>query len=73
MAVRTQGEDTITCGAAITLQIKAGRKTMKVALGVSVTPETIMPATGTLTGAYPWIILAKSKNILEKNGNKIYH
>jgi hypothetical protein len=73
MAVRSQGEDAITGGATIALQIKAGRKTTEVALGVAVPPETIMPATGTLTWPNPGIILASRKNLLEQNGNKIYH
>ncbi len=73
MAVGTQGEDTITGGATIALQVKAGRKTMKVALGVAVPPETIMPAAGALTWPHPGIILARSKNLLEQSGNKIYH
>ena len=73
MAVGTQGEDAITGGATIALQIKAGRKTTEVALGVPVPPETIMPAAGTLTWSHPGIILASRKNLLEQNGNKIYH
>ena len=73
MAVRTKSEDTITCRATIALQIKAGRKATEVALGISVTPETIMPAAGTLTWSHPGIILASRKNLLEQNGNKIYH
>jgi hypothetical protein len=73
MAVRAQGEDTIAGGATIALQIKAGRKTTKVALGVPVTPETIMSAAGALTWPYPRIIFSRRKNLLEQNGNKIYH
>ena len=73
MAVRAQGEDTITGRATIALQIKTGRKTTEVALGVAVPPETIMPAAGTLTWPHPGIILASRKNLLEQNGNKIYH
>jgi hypothetical protein len=73
MAVGTQGEDTMACGATIALQIKAGRKTTEVALGVAVPPETIMPAAGTLTWPHPGIILARRKNLLEQIGNKIYH
>ena len=73
MTVGAQGEDTMACGATIALQIKAGRKTTEVALGVAVPPETIMPAAGTLTWPNPGIILASRKNLLEQNGNKIYH
>jgi hypothetical protein len=73
MAVRAQGEDTITGRATIALQIKAGRKTTEVALSISVPPETVMPTTGTLTWPHPGIILASRKNLLEQNGNKIYH
>ena len=73
MAVGTQGEDAITGGATIALQIKAGRKTTEVALGVPVPPETIMSAAGAFTWPHPWIILASRKNLLEQNGNKIYH
>jgi hypothetical protein len=73
MAVGTQGEDTITGGATIALQIKAGRETTEVALGVAVPPETIMPAAGTLTWPHPGIFFARSKNLLEQSGNKIYH
>ena len=73
MAVGTQGEDTITGGATIALQIKAGRKATEVALSVAVPPETIMAAAGTLTWRHPWIILASRKNLLEQSGNKIYH
>jgi len=73
MAVGTQGEDTITGGATIALQIKARRKTTEVALGIAVPPKTIMPAAGTFTWPHPGIILARSKNLLELSGNKIYH
>lgn len=73
MAVGTQGEDTITGGATIALQIKAGRKTTEVALSVAVPPETVMPTTGTLTWPHPGVILTRSKNLLEQSGNKIYH
>jgi hypothetical protein len=73
MAVRTKSEDTITCRATIALQIKAGRKTTEVALGVAVPPETIMPAAWTYNWSHPRIFFPKLKNILEQNGNKIYH
>ena len=73
MAVGTQGEDTMACGATIALQIKAGRKTTEVALGVAVPPETIMPAAWTYNWSHPRIFFPKLKNILEQNGNKIYH
>jgi hypothetical protein len=43
---------------AIALQKKAGRKSTKVALGITMPPETIMAASGTSTWAYPGIILA---------------
>jgi hypothetical protein len=73
MSVGTKGEDTITRGTTITLQIKAGRIAPEVALDIAVAPKTVMTTAGTNGGTFPRIILTQSKNILEKNGNKIYH
>ena len=73
MTVRAQSKDTITCGAAVTLEKKAGRKAAEVAVDVSMTPETIMATAGTSTWSLPLIFFPQLKNILEQSGNKIYH
>ncbi|MEI6703683.1 MAG: hypothetical protein WCL71_09135 [Deltaproteobacteria bacterium] len=73
MTVWTEGKYTTTRRTTVTLQKKAGRISTKVALGVSVAPETIMAAAGTAIWSHPGIFFTQRKNILEKNGNKIYH
>jgi hypothetical protein len=73
MTVGTQGKYATTRRTAIAFQINAGRKSKEIALDITMAPETIMPAAGTYTRPLPGIILAQSKNLLEENGNKIYH
>jgi len=73
MTVGTKGEYAMTGGTTVALQVKAGRVSPEVAPDITVAPETIMPAAGTCTRPLPGIILAQNKNLLEQNGNKIYH
>ena len=72
MGVGPQGDDTAAIGAPITFEIQTAWKAMEVPGGKAVAPDTIVAALGTNYGFYPRIILALLKNILEKNGNKIY-
>jgi hypothetical protein len=73
ITVGTKSEYAMTRGTTVALQIKTGRVSTEVTLDITVAPETIMPAAGTYTRPFPGIILAQSKNLLEQNGNKIYH
>ncbi len=73
MGVGPQGDDTSAIGAPIAFEIQTAGKAMEIPGGKAVAPDLIVPALGTNFGPYPRIILALLKNILEKNGNKIYH
>ena len=71
MAVRTQGEHTITLGTTVALQINKGRKSPEIALNITVAPESIMTASGTNTRPFPRIIFTQIKNYLDLDSNKI--
>jgi hypothetical protein len=73
MGVGPKGDDTAAIGAPIAFEIKTAGKTVEVPGSKAVAPDLIVAALGTNCGPYPRIILALLKNILEKNGDKIYH
>jgi hypothetical protein len=73
MTVRAKGEHTTTCGTTVALQIKAGRKSLEIALNITVAPETIMTASWANIRTSPRIIFTQHKNLLEYSVNKIYH
>jgi hypothetical protein len=73
MTVWTQCQNTEAGGTAETLQIEAGRKPAKVARHIAMSPETVMAAARARRRTLPRKILAKRKNILEYDGNGIYH
>ena len=73
MRVGSKRNDTTAFGTATALQVKAGGKSMEKACDETMAPETIMTAAGTGRRQLPGIILAQLKNILELDGNWIYH
>jgi hypothetical protein len=73
MGVGPKGDDTAAIGAPIAFEIKTAGKAVEVPGSKAVAPDLIVAALGTNCGPYPRIILALLKNILEKNGDKIYH
>ena len=71
MAVRAQGEHTMTLGTTVALQINKGRKSPEIALNITVAPEAIMTASGTNARPFPRIIFTQIKNYLDLDSNKI--
>jgi len=73
MRVGSKRDDATALGTAAALQVETGGKPIEIARDEAMAPDTIMAATGTGRRQFPRIILAQLKNILELNGNRIYH
>jgi len=73
VAIGAKGNDATAVGTSIALEIKALRKPAEVPGGKAVPPDLVAAALGTDLGPHPRIILALLKNILEQDGDKIYH
>ena len=71
--VGPQGDDQFAGWAAVALEIQAAGVTLEVPRSEAVAPDPIMATLWTDCGPDPRIVLALLKNILEKNGDKIYH
>ena len=73
MCIWTRGHDTTTQGAAVALHVQTENEAIKKTRDETVTPNLVMVAFQTGCGADPRKILTFLKNLLELNGNKIYH
>jgi hypothetical protein len=73
MRVGSKCDDATALGTATALQVETGGKPLEIARDEAMAPDTIMAAAGTGRRQFPRIILAQLKNILELNGNRIYH
>ena len=73
MRVGSKREDATALGTATALQVETGGKPLEIVRDEAMAPDTIMAAAGTGRRQFPRIILAQLKNILELNGNRIYH
>ena len=73
MAVWTHGDDKTAAGTAIAFKIEEGSKPLKKPRGETVAVEPVVVAARTALGSLPGETFALLENVLEKNGNKIYH
>ena len=73
MTVRAGGHNTATQGTAVALHVQTEDETIKKARDKAMAPNLVMVAFQTGCGANPLEILTLLKNLLELNGNKIYH
>lgn len=73
MGIRAGGHNTATQGAAVALHVQTENETIKKTRDETMTPNLGMVASQTGYGANPPEILTLLKNLLELNGNKIYH
>ena len=73
MSIGTAGHNATAQGAAVTLHIETACKSIKKTRDETMPPNLVMVAFQTGCGANPLEILTLLKNILELNGNKIYH
>jgi hypothetical protein len=73
MGIRTGGHNTTTQGTTVALHIQTENEAIKKARDEAMAPNLVMVAFQTGCGANPLKILTLLKNLLELNGNKIYH
>ncbi|MBV5329930.1 MAG: hypothetical protein JZU65_20275 [Chlorobium sp.] len=73
MGIWTAGHNTMTQGAAVALHVQTENEAIKKTRDEAMAPDLVMVASQTGSGANPLEILTLLKNILELNGNKIYH
>jgi len=73
VGVWSKGDDVFALRAPIALEIQTASKSAKVPGSKAMPPDLVVPAGGTYLGLHPRIVLALLKNILEQNGDKIYH
>ena len=66
-------DDAETTGAPIAFEIQAAGEAAEVSGSKAMAPDLVVAARGADLGLHPRIIFALLKNILELNGNKIYH
>jgi hypothetical protein len=73
MGIGAGRHNTTTLGASVTLHVQAENEAIKKTRDETMPPNLVMVAFQTGCGANPLEILTLLKNILELNGNKIYH
>jgi len=73
MGIGAGGHNTTTQGAAVALHVQTENETIKKTGDETMAPDLVMVAFQTGCGANPLKILTLFKNVLELNGNKIYH
>jgi hypothetical protein len=73
MGVRTGRHNATTQGTAVALQMQTENKSIKKTRNEAMAPNPEMVAVQTGGRPYPRKILTLLKNVLELNGNKIYH
>jgi hypothetical protein len=73
MGIGAGRHNTTTQGAAVALHVQTENETIKKTRDETMAPNLVMMAFQTGCGADPWEILTLLKNLLELNGNKIYH
>ena len=73
VGIWSKGDDSETIGAPIAFEIQAAGKAAEISGSKAMAPDLVMAARGTVLGLHPGIFLALLKNILELDGDKIYH
>jgi hypothetical protein len=73
MGIGSGRHNTTTQGASVALHVQAENEAIKKTRDETMPPNLVMIASQAGCGANPREILTLLKNILELNGNKIYH
>jgi len=73
VGIWSKSDDAEAAGAPIAFEIQAVGKVAEISGGKAMAPDLVMAARGADLGLHPGIILALLKNILELDGDKIYH
>lgn len=73
MGIRAGRHNTTTQGAAVALHVQTENEAIKKTRDETMAPNLVMVAFQAGCGANPLKILTLLKNLLELNGNKIYH
>lgn len=73
MCIRAGGHNTATQGTSVALHVQTENEAIKKTRDEAMSPNLVMVAFQTGSGANPREILTLLKNVLELNSNKIYH